>query len=196
MLPRHVQKDPEASLTWTLKDEIVGRGRVYYGKLSRGRATFIAPRLVPYFKAGLDNNERCLWVTGEAFNAQQARSALRTAVPDLDRRERDKQIEIANAGEWYAAGDKLRPHDLVTGLLQREEDALAFDDATICQNERPHIRAIGVEAYERLLDDQDSQCVELRTLTRLDAGGLAVRADDDLASPRRQRERHARGAPS
>src|SRR5206468_8654700 len=27
VLPRHVQKDPEASLTWTLKDEIVKRGR-------------------------------------------------------------------------------------------------------------------------------------------------------------------------
>ena len=69
--------------------------------------------LVPYFKAGLENNERCLWVTGEAFNAEQARSALRAAVPDLDKRERDKQIEIANGDEWYAAGEKLRPHDLV-----------------------------------------------------------------------------------
>jgi PAS domain S-box-containing protein len=80
--------------------------------------------LVPYFKAGLENNERCLWVTGEAFNAEHARSALRAAVPDLDKRERDKQIEIANGDDWYAAGHKLRPHDLVGGLLQREQDAL------------------------------------------------------------------------
>ena len=72
--------------------------------------------LVPYFKAGLENNERCLWVTGKAFNAEQARSALRAAVPDLDKRERDKQIEIANGDEWYAAGEKLRPHELVSGL--------------------------------------------------------------------------------
>ena len=28
VLPRHVQKDPEASLTWVLKEEIVNRGRV------------------------------------------------------------------------------------------------------------------------------------------------------------------------
>lgn len=27
------------------------RGRVYYAKLARGRATFIAPRLIPYFNA-------------------------------------------------------------------------------------------------------------------------------------------------
>jgi two-component sensor histidine kinase/PAS domain-containing protein len=80
--------------------------------------------LVPYFKAGLENNERCLWVTGEAFNAEQARSALRAAVPDLDKRERGEQIEIANGGEWYAAGEKLRPNDLVIDLVQREQAAL------------------------------------------------------------------------
>lgn len=49
-------------------------------------------------KAGLENNERCLWVTGKALNAEQARSALRAAVPDLDKRERDKKIEIAKGG--------------------------------------------------------------------------------------------------
>jgi hypothetical protein len=51
VLPRHVQKDPETSLTWTLKDELVRRGHVYYAKLARGKAMFIAPRLVPYFQA-------------------------------------------------------------------------------------------------------------------------------------------------
>jgi hypothetical protein len=51
VMPRHVQKDPETSLTWQLKDELVRRGRVYYGKLTRGKATFIAPRLLPYFHA-------------------------------------------------------------------------------------------------------------------------------------------------
>ena len=51
VMPRHVQKDPEASLTWRLKDELVGRGKVYYGKLARGKTTFLAPRLIPYFHA-------------------------------------------------------------------------------------------------------------------------------------------------
>ena len=51
VMPRNVQKDPEASQTWLLKDELVRRGKVYYGKLSRGKALFIAPRMVPYFHA-------------------------------------------------------------------------------------------------------------------------------------------------
>jgi hypothetical protein len=50
-MPRNVQKDPESSLSWTIKDEVVGRGRVYYGKLRGNRAIFVARRLVPYFHA-------------------------------------------------------------------------------------------------------------------------------------------------
>ncbi len=50
-LPRNVQKDPESSLTWTIKDEVVRRGRVYYGKLRGNRSIFIARRLVPHFNA-------------------------------------------------------------------------------------------------------------------------------------------------
>ena len=51
VMPRNVQKDPEASLTWLLKDEILKRGKVYYAKLARGKAMFIAPRMIPYFHA-------------------------------------------------------------------------------------------------------------------------------------------------
>ncbi len=51
VMPRNVQKDEEASLTWVLKDEIIARGRVYYAKLTRGKAMFLAPRMIPYFHA-------------------------------------------------------------------------------------------------------------------------------------------------
>ena len=51
VMPRNVQKDEEASLTWTLKDEIVRRANVYYAKLARGKAMFLAPRMVPSFNA-------------------------------------------------------------------------------------------------------------------------------------------------
>ena len=50
-LPRNVQKDPESSLTWTVKDEVLRRGRVYYGKLRGNRSIFITRRLVPHFNA-------------------------------------------------------------------------------------------------------------------------------------------------
>ena len=50
VLPR-IQKDPESSLTWTLKDQLIRRGKVYYAKLARGKAMLIAPRMVPHFNA-------------------------------------------------------------------------------------------------------------------------------------------------
>src|SRR5438132_4102292 len=49
VMPRNVQKDPEASLTWQLKDELVRRGHVYYGKLACGKTMFLAPRMIPHF---------------------------------------------------------------------------------------------------------------------------------------------------
>jgi hypothetical protein len=50
-LPRHVQKDYEASRAWVLKDEAVARGNVYYAKLLKGKSWFIARRLMPAFNA-------------------------------------------------------------------------------------------------------------------------------------------------
>jgi hypothetical protein len=51
VMPRNPQKDPEASHTWNLKDELLRRGKVYYAKLARGKAMFLAPRMIPHFHA-------------------------------------------------------------------------------------------------------------------------------------------------
>src|SRR3954469_19170784 len=51
VMPRNVQKDPEASHTWHLKDDLVRRSNVYYGKLAGARTLFIARRMIPYFHA-------------------------------------------------------------------------------------------------------------------------------------------------
>jgi len=50
-LPRNVQKDPETSLTWTIKDEVMRRGRAYYAKVFRPRSVFIARPLISAFHA-------------------------------------------------------------------------------------------------------------------------------------------------
>ena len=49
--PRNVQKDPESRLAWNLKDELMRRGRCFYGKVLRGQATFISLTLLPAFHA-------------------------------------------------------------------------------------------------------------------------------------------------
>jgi len=50
-MPRNVQKDPEARQAWTIKDEILRRGRVHYGKLRGNRSTFISRKLLPHFNS-------------------------------------------------------------------------------------------------------------------------------------------------
>jgi len=54
-------------------------------------ATDLRETLVPYFRAGLENNERCLWVTDAPFDASDA-LPLRASIPDFDQRENAGQI--------------------------------------------------------------------------------------------------------
>jgi signal transduction histidine kinase len=90
-----------------------------------GSAANLRDLIIPFFRAGLENNERCLWVTGTPLDADEARSALRAVVPDLDAREQSGQIEIQDTSAFYKQGEPLRPQALVAGLVQREQEALA-----------------------------------------------------------------------
>jgi hypothetical protein len=66
--PRNVQKDPEMNLAWSLKDELLGDGKIYYGKLIGSRSTFISRRLVSHFNQvlGLKRQDEPLRLTPEA----------------------------------------------------------------------------------------------------------------------------------
>ena len=50
-LPRNVQKDPEASAAWLLKDDVIARGNLYYGKIYKGHSMFLARRMIPVFNS-------------------------------------------------------------------------------------------------------------------------------------------------
>lgn len=80
--------------------------------------------LVPFFKAGLDGNEQCLWVAAPPLRAHGATDALRAAVPDLDARLSRGQIDIVDAEEWYLRADKKGADDLIAGWIARKEQAL------------------------------------------------------------------------
>lgn len=93
VMPRNVQTDPEASQTWLLKDELIRRGKVYYAKLSRGKATFIAPRMVPAFTA--------IWGVRRAEEADRLSAPARKILRVLRR-------------EWEMATSDLRADSGVT----------------------------------------------------------------------------------
>ncbi len=45
--PRHSHYDPEVGLAWELKDQLPAEGKVFYGKLVRGKPTFVAWDVFP-----------------------------------------------------------------------------------------------------------------------------------------------------
>lgn len=104
VLPRHVQKDPESSLTWNLKDQLVRRGKVYYAKLSRGKAMFLAPRMVPYFHA--------VWGMRRAEEAKRLSRNARAVLKVLRK-------------EWEMATSDLRTE---SGVTDRAAFTRALDE--------------------------------------------------------------------
>jgi hypothetical protein len=103
-MPRNVQKDPESSHTWVLKDEVIQRGRVYYGKLARGKATFIAPRMIPFFKA--------IWGVAKREEKKRLSPAAQAILKVLRK-------------EWEMATADLRTD---SGITDRKEFTRAIDE--------------------------------------------------------------------
>lgn len=105
-MPRNVQKDPESRLAWSIKDDLMRRGRVYYAKLKRGRLTFIARQLLPYFHA--------LWgvpMGKEAnFLSEDARTVLRVLRREWEMGTRDLRLasRIDERGRFSRAIDDLQ----------------------------------------------------------------------------------------
>jgi signal transduction histidine kinase len=60
--------------------------------------------LVSYFKAGLENNEFCVWVVSEPLSVRDAWDGLRDAVPELEYYVSRGSIEIFDGREWYLKG--------------------------------------------------------------------------------------------
>jgi hypothetical protein len=104
VMPRNVQKDPEASHTWLLKDDVVRRGKVYYGKLVGARTMFVAPRMVPYFHA--------LWGMRRAEEQQRLSRSAQSILRVLRR-------------EWEMATSDLRDD---SGVKDRQKFTRALDE--------------------------------------------------------------------
>jgi len=106
VIPRNVQKDPECRLAWTIKDEVIRRGRIYYAKLVRARATFIASRLVPYFNDvwGVSRNRE-----GEMLS-DAARSVLKVLRHEWEMGTRDlrEASGISDRAQFNKAIDELQ----------------------------------------------------------------------------------------
>lgn len=65
------------------------------------RETEPAQVLVPYFIAGLVNQERCIWITAATYGVERAAAELGAAFPEFRQRKAEGQISICGFEEWY-----------------------------------------------------------------------------------------------
>jgi PAS domain S-box-containing protein len=115
--------------------------------------------LIPYFKSGLQNNEFCMWIVADPLNEEEAKNALRQAVPEVDRHLAAGHIEIvphnslfhpshqepSSAGriaivphtEWYLKEGVFDLKRVISGWNEKLAEALArgYDGMRVNGNE-------------------------------------------------------------
>jgi PAS domain S-box-containing protein len=92
--------------------------------------------LVPYFKAGLENNEFCMWVTSEPLDVEDAKRALRKEVKNLDDYIKTGQIEILDYSQWYTKSGRFDADTVLQGWVEKKKRALkkGFDGLRLTGN--------------------------------------------------------------
>ncbi len=80
--------------------------------------------LVPYFKAGLENNEFCMWITSEPFSEKEVKKVMKMAVPNFDRYLKKEQIEIVPHEEWYLKEGIFNIQRVLKGGVDKHNKAL------------------------------------------------------------------------
>ena len=164
VMPRNVQKDPEASHTWKLKDELMKRGHVYYAKLARGRSMFLAPRMVPYFHA--------VW-------------GIRRAEEERRLSKRARAILRVLRHEWEMSTSDLRSESGVsdrtsfTKALDELQAAMIVIPSDVLYQPFTYIWTLGVGRFPDALRRRVNRDVALREIARcfLAGAGMTVRGE-------------------
>lgn len=167
VLPPNVQKDPETSLTWTLKDDLVRRGKVYYAKLARGKTMFLAPRLVPYFHAvwGIKRGDEKTRLSHEA-----------RAILKVLRRE----WEMGTADLREDSG--VRDRKAFTRALDELQAALLVIPSEVCYQPRfTYIWTLGVGRFPDGLTRRVTRAAALREIARAFLAGAGMTVPGELA---------------
>ncbi len=92
--------------------------------------------LVPYFKAGLENNEFCMWITSKPLSAEDAEKSLSQAVTNLDDYIKKGQIEILDYSQCYIKSGKFQADQALEGWVKKHEQAIkrGFDGLRFTKN--------------------------------------------------------------
>lgn len=92
--------------------------------------------LVPYFTAGLKNNESCVWVTSGSLNTEEAKKALNKKLKNVDEFIKKGQFEILDFRKWYTRSGRFDPEEVLNKWIEKEKQALekGFDGLRVSGN--------------------------------------------------------------
>jgi hypothetical protein len=167
VMPRNVQKDEEASLTWVLKDEIISRGQVYYAKLARGKAMFLAPRMIPHFHA--------IWGVRKAEEprrlSKKAQAVLRVLRREWEMSTADLRADsgVKDRAAFTKAMDELRAAMIVV------------PSQVFYQPKFTYIWTLAVGRFPDALRQRVNQHVALREIARGFLAGAGMTIPGELA---------------
>ena len=80
--------------------------------------------LIPYFTAGLERDEFCLWVTSDPSGADGAKTVVRKAAPYMDRYLDTGQMEIWDYRDWYLRGGHFDADRVLGQWVEKEKQSL------------------------------------------------------------------------
>ena len=80
--------------------------------------------LLSYFKAGLEDNEFCVWVVSDPLSPREAWDGLREAVPQFDHYLSKRSIEVFDGQDWYLKGGTFDSNRVMTSWNEKLDRAL------------------------------------------------------------------------
>lgn len=88
---------------------------------------------VPFFKAGLENNEYCIWITSQQTTVEEAFIALKDKMPGIDKYFERGSIEILNNPAWFMVNGQFALDHAVQFMDERLNSAVehGFDGLRI-----------------------------------------------------------------
>jgi hypothetical protein len=167
IMPRNVQKDPEASHTWLLKDDLVRRGKVYYGKLAGARTLFLAPRMIPYFHA--------VWGMRRAEESRRLSRPARAILRVLRR-----EWEMATSDLRGDAGVKDRK-TFTRALDELQAAMLVIPSEVYYQPKFTYVWTLAVGRFPEELRRRVRREVALREIARCFLSGAGMTVPGELA---------------
>ena len=167
IMPRNVQKDPESSHTWLLKDEMLRRGRVYYGKLARGKAMFLAREMVPYFAA--------LW---RVRRREESRRLSKPARAILKALRKEWEMATSDLRAESGVGDRKA---FLHALDELQKAMIVLPNEVLYEPRLTYLWGLADERFEQELAQRIDRQTALREIARCFLRGAGMTVPGELA---------------